>query len=160
MVNFKVDKVAERSSSYVKYLQGWTAHNLFGALPSACSQVFFLVSDQNFPCFNFCPLPLVLSMRMSEKSLASPCLQPPWGSWRQQWHLPRSSLLTTEDTVLSRSPLRAVPQPLVISATLRQPQPSLLDILVLRKMPDVWYGYSAANAQNPRTYILLFDSSL
>jgi len=57
-----------------EYLQRRRIHNLPGSL-FQCSvtlrgKKFFLMFRRNFLCFSLCPLPLVLSLGTTEKSLA------------------------------------------------------------------------------------------
>jgi len=55
-----------------EYLQGRRIHNLSGQPVPATLRVkkFFLMFRQNFLFFSLCPLPLVLSLGTTEKSLA------------------------------------------------------------------------------------------
>jgi len=65
----------------LEYLQRRRIHNPLGSLfqGSVTIQVkkFFLVFRWNFLCFSLCPLPLVLSLGTTEKSLAPSSRHPP-----------------------------------------------------------------------------------
>uniref|UniRef100_A0A8B9QH24 Glycoprotein endo-alpha-1,2-mannosidase n=2 Tax=Apteryx owenii TaxID=8824 RepID=A0A8B9QH24_APTOW len=64
-----------------KYLQGCGLHSLsrkpVSMFSYPCSKEVFLMFKWNFLCFSLCPLPLILSLGTTEKSLAPSSLDPP-----------------------------------------------------------------------------------
>ena len=52
--------------------------NLFQSSVTLRGKKFFLMFSWNFLCFSLCPLPLVLSLGTTEKSLAPSSWHPPW----------------------------------------------------------------------------------
>ena len=84
-----------------EYLQGGRLHNLLWLLVPVfrypCSKELFPIFRVNFLCFNLCPLPLVLSLGTTEKSLAPSSLHLPFS-----WDLPKPCLLQAEQPHLSQ----------------------------------------------------------
>jgi len=99
-----------------EYLQRRRLHNLPGQ-PVQCSvtlrgKKFFLMFSWNFLCVNLCPLPLVLLLGTTEKSLASSSLHPPL-RYLEAFLRSLHSLLQAEQAQL--------PQPLLIGEMLQPP---------------------------------------